>query len=207
MIDVPRVPREGFAGTREAQILRHRGDERRVERIGEFRRGVALTEVAHRAVIHQIERAIRTKHRRHRSVDAAQAAGEGLVRYRLAGCSTVRVMSLIGLRTVEGEPRLLHREALAGRAEVDQFDIVPRGRLAILFREPEVSLAGHQRRSAPHDAVDEGMRREVESDGRDVRRLKGQRRFRWLGREGKHRLLRAGPCCTARSHHRVRQPG
>src|SRR5207249_8029572 len=139
--------------------------ERRVERIGEFRRRIALPEVAPRAVIHQIERAIRAEHRRHRSVDAAQMAAEGLVRDRLASCSAVRAVSLIGLRAVESEPGLLHRVALAERAEVDQLDIVPCGRLAIFFRKSEVSLAGYEHRAARHDAVDEGIRREVEPDG------------------------------------------
>src|SRR5437899_221200 len=98
----------------------------RVRRAAEFWRAmehrarVALAEVAHRAVIDEVERAVRAEHRRVRPVDAAQRGrlDERLIVVLLAAGCAVGVVELIRLLAVEREPRLLEAEPLTGRLKL-----------------------------------------------------------------------------------------
>ena len=109
----------------------------------EDRARVALAEVAHRAVIDEVERAVGPEHRRVRPVDPAQRGRlhERLIVVFLAAWRAVGVMELIRLLAVEREPRLLEVEAIIAPAEVHQLDVVPRRGFAVLLREPEIALA------------------------------------------------------------------
>src|SRR5207253_2819922 len=101
--------------------------------VHEPRARVALTEVAHRAVVDQVQGVVGTEHRRHWPVDAAQRGDldERLIPDGLAAGRAVGVVELIGLLAVEREPRLLEVEALTGPAEVHQLDVVARRGLAV----------------------------------------------------------------------------
>src|SRR5438874_4189277 len=92
-------------------------------RATEPRARIALAEVAHRAVIDEVERAIGSEHRRVRPVDPAQRRrlDERLVVRDLAAGRPVWIVELIRLLAVEREPRLLEAEALALAAEVHQL--------------------------------------------------------------------------------------
>ena len=63
----------------------------------ESRAGVALAEVAHRAVIDEVERTVGAEHRRDRPIDSTQRwrLDERLIPHRLAGGRAVRVVGLI----------------------------------------------------------------------------------------------------------------
>ena len=91
---------------------------------------------------------------------------------------------------VVGKPLELELERLTRAAEVDELDVVPLFRSAVGFREPEVPLAAGKGRTALDRAVDKGIGHEVKPDNRDVRRLKGQGRRDWLGRERENVLHR-----------------
>src|SRR5215813_6017639 len=110
--------------------------ERRVGRILELRAGIGTAWIADRAVVDQIERAVRPEAQRRRPVDAAQPVGERLVGVRLAGRAAVGVVRLRSLRAVEREAdeRQLERIALG---EVDQLDVVAGQGRAVLRREAE----------------------------------------------------------------------
>src|SRR2546423_121886 len=117
-----------------------------LRRAMEDRARIALAEVAHRAVVDEVERVVGPEHRRYRPIYSAQ---RGSLDKRLvvvlpatgrAG-RAFRIVVLILLLAVECEARLLEPESLAFAAEVDQLDVVPCRRLAVLFREPEIALA------------------------------------------------------------------
>src|SRR5215831_10787414 len=88
--------------------------ERCVSRILELRVRIGAARIADRAVVDQIERAVRPEAQRRRPVDAAQAVGERLVGVGLADRAAVGVMRLRALRAVEREAdqRQLERIAL-----------------------------------------------------------------------------------------------
>src|SRR3989442_7825525 len=92
--------------------------------VHEPRARIALAEVAHRAVIDEVERVVGSEHRRVRPVDAAQRRNldERLVIRNLAAGRAVGVVELIRLLAVERESRLLEAESLTRAGEVDQLD-------------------------------------------------------------------------------------
>src|SRR5437879_1612634 len=148
-------------------------DERTVARDLEPRIRVRLSEIPHRAVIHEVSAVVRSELQIHRPVDPFDLGHERLLE-----------------RLVEGKPLKLDLEGLTGLAEVDELDVVSLFRYAIGFGEPEVPLAASKGGTPLDGSVDERVRHEVEADDRDVRRLEGQRRRDRLGRKREHGLHR-----------------
>src|SRR5438309_791796 len=70
-------------------------------------------------------------------------------------------------------------------------ELAPRIRLAEVPHRAEVALAGDERCAPADDTGGEGVGGEVRTDRRDVSRLQGERRDRWLRREREHVLDRA----------------
>src|SRR5437660_2459911 len=178
-------------------------DKRRIGRGDELAPRIRLAEVPHRAVVDQVQRAVGAKLNLDGPVDAVDDARCGRLRERLiqrsifsrrlvlAGRGAVRIHALVLARAVEREPGQLQLERLAPLAEVHQLDVVPCLRLAVSGREAEVALAGDQRCAPADDTGGEGVGGEVRTDRRDVSRLQGERRDRWLRREREHVLDRA----------------
>src|SRR6266849_1915171 len=148
-------------------------EERSVVCAPELAVRVGLAKVAHRPVIHEVSAVVRPELEIHGAIDPVNLRHE-----RLLECAVV------------GKPLELERERLTRSAEVDELDVVPFFRGAIGFREPEVSLAAGKGRTALDRAVDKGIGHEVKPDNCDVRRLKGQGRRDWLGRERENVLHR-----------------
>src|SRR5262249_51849951 len=115
---------------------------------------VGLPEVAHRAVIHEVCAIIGSEFQVHRAVDAPDAVNERLLE-----------------RRVVSKPLEVELERLTRLAEVDELNVVPLFGCAIGLREPEISLAAGQGRTALDRAVDERIGYEVEAHDRDVRSL------------------------------------
>ena len=90
----------------------------------EDRAGIALAEVAHRAVIDEVERVVRPEHRRVRPVDAAQRGrlDERLIEVLTAARRAVGIPILIRLLAVEREPRLLEVEAIIAQTKSNLHD-------------------------------------------------------------------------------------
>src|SRR5262249_52793548 len=132
-------------------------DQRSVGRDLELGGGVALPEVPDSPVVDQEERPVGSEEDAHRPGDGAEADGESLVagnvltgqivRVLLAGGGPVGQVGLVCCRAVESEAGELEPERLAWLAEVHELDVVPLFRLTVGGREPEVALAGNQRRA------------------------------------------------------------
>ena len=105
--------------------------------------------------------------------------------------AAVRVVRLVAARAVEREARQLQLGRVVVAGEVDQLDVVPRARVAVLGREAEVALARDEHRVLLHHAVHERLRHEVQAHRRHVGRLERERRHRRARREREHRLHRA----------------
>src|SRR5438874_11341655 len=93
----------------------------------EDRPRIALAEVAHRAVVNEVESVVGPEHRRYRPIYAPQRGrlDKSLVVVLVATGRTVRIVSLILVLTIEREPLLLGAKSLPFPAEVDQLDVVP----------------------------------------------------------------------------------
>src|SRR5262249_28934952 len=133
---------------------------------------IRLTEVPHRAVIHEVRAAIRTELQIRRAVDPLDSIiREGLV-----------------TGVVEGKLRLLDLQRLAWPAEVHELDVMPGFRISVRRGAAEVARAGNQRGPLLHHPADKDARREVVTDHCDVGGLERDRCCDGLRRECEHRL-------------------
>src|SRR4029453_10016254 len=108
----------------------------------ELRGRIRLTEVPHRAIIHEVRAAIRTELQVCRAVDPL----DSVIREGLVTC------------VVEGDLRLLELQLLARPAEVHELDVMPGFRSAVRRGEAEVTLASNQRGPPLHHPAHKSAR-------------------------------------------------
>src|SRR4051794_24100892 len=106
---------------------------------GEFRRGNAPAEITHRAVVDKIGRAVRPELDRGGPINTPEHVRKRLVGVHRARRAPIGIMPLLVLRTIEREARHLQLVRIVLLGEVDQLDIVPEDRVAVLRRKAEIA--------------------------------------------------------------------